>query len=49
MLRERHNQIAKYTKSDLEEIHVHYQTEYANMRQLRMDGDEGYLLVTPYD
>ena len=48
-LRERHNEIAKYTKADLEEIHQHYKSEYELMWAKRMDGEEGYLTFTAWD
>jgi hypothetical protein len=46
---ERHNQIKKYTKADLEELYQHLKKEFEMMDRKRRDGDESYIDFTAFD
>ena len=48
-LRERHNEIKKYTKAELEEIYQHLKSELERIEKLRFDGEQGYLEIVAYD
>ena len=48
-LREKHNQIRKWTKSEKEEMYLHYKSELERLKNLREKGKIGPLRLTGYD
>lgn len=49
ILRERINMIFKYSKSEKNKIAQHYREEYARLRKLRKDGQQGFIPIIGYD
>ncbi len=45
----RGNAVMKYTKSDKEELYIHYKAQYKYMLRRRKQGDRGYLPIVNWD